>query len=131
VPAKTGMKRDAGEDPGIAAILSHPCLYAPSYRAITFRKSILPGIFERFNIRDAVRTVMEYADVKKWVIFFVGILVAIVIANALSNILMAYTGVTGWMEFVISFVLYAGLFFAILYLMERFLGIEFFGFGRQ
>lgn len=74
---------------------------------------------------------MEYADVKKWVIFFVGILVAIVIANALSNILMAYTGITGWMEFVISFVLYAALFFAILYLMERFLGIEFFGFGRQ
>lgn len=73
---------------------------------------------------------MEYADVKKWVIFFIGILVAIVIANALSNILMAYTGITGWMEFVVSFILYAALFFAILYLMERFLGIEFFGFGR-
>jgi len=74
---------------------------------------------------------MEYADVKKWVIFFIGILVAIVIADALSKIIMAYTNFTDWMEFVISFVLYAALFFAILYLMERFLGIEFFGFGRQ
>lgn len=31
---------------------------------------------------------MEFADVKKWVIFFLGILVAIIIADALSNIVM-------------------------------------------
>jgi hypothetical protein len=73
---------------------------------------------------------MDSADIKKWVIFFAGILVAIIIANALSNIIMSYTGITGWVEFLVSFVLYAGLFFGILYLMERFLGIEFFGFSR-
>ncbi|WP_292368756.1 hypothetical protein [Methanoregula sp. UBA64] len=73
---------------------------------------------------------MDSAEIKKWVIFFAGILVAIIIANALSNIIMSYTGITGWVEFLVSFVLYAGLFFGILYLMERFLGIEFFGFNR-
>lgn len=73
---------------------------------------------------------MEFADVKKWVVFFLGILVAIVIANALSNIIMAYTNMTGWVEFVISFVLYAVLFFAILYAVEKITGIEFFGFNR-
>lgn len=73
---------------------------------------------------------MEFADVKKWVVFFLGILVAIVIANALSNIIMAYTNMTGWVEFVISFVLYAVLFFAILYAIEKTTGIEFFGFNR-
>lgn len=75
-------------------------------------------------------TRMDSAEIKKWVIFFAGILVAIIIANALSNIIMSYTGITGWEEFLVSFVLYAGLFFGILYLMERFLGIEFFGFNR-
>jgi uncharacterized protein HemY len=73
---------------------------------------------------------MESAEVKKWVIFFLGILCAIIIANALSNLIMAYSGMNGWMNFVVSFVLYAVLFFAILYLLEKLLGIEFFGFGR-
>jgi uncharacterized protein HemY len=74
--------------------------------------------------------IMEFADVKKWVIFFLGILCAIVIANALSNLIMTYTAISGWVNFVVSFVLYALFFFAILYLLEKMLGIEFFGFGR-
>jgi len=73
---------------------------------------------------------MDSAEIKKWVIFFAGILVAIIIAIALSNIIMSYTGITGCVEFLVSFVLYAGLFFGILYLMERFLGINFFDFKR-
>lgn len=73
---------------------------------------------------------MDSADIKKWVIFFLGILVAIIIANWLSNVIVAYAGMTGWMNFVVSFVLYAVLFFAILYAMEKLFGIEFFGFGR-
>lgn len=74
---------------------------------------------------------MEFADVKKWVIFFLGILVAIIIADALSNIVMNYSGLTGWVNFVIDFVLYAVFFFAILYVLEKVVGIEFFGFGRE
>jgi hypothetical protein len=43
---------------------------------------------------------------------------------------MSYTGIAGWVEILVSFVLYAALFFGILYLMERFLGINFFDFKR-
>jgi hypothetical protein len=73
---------------------------------------------------------MDSAVIKKWVIFFLGILVAIIIANWLSNLIMAYAGMTGWVNFVVSFVLYAAFFFAILYALEKVFGIEFFGFGR-
>jgi hypothetical protein len=73
---------------------------------------------------------MDFAVVKKWGIFFLGILCAIIIANWLSNLIMVYIPMTGWIGFVVSFILYAVLFFAILYLLEKFLGIEFFGFGR-
>jgi len=73
---------------------------------------------------------MEFSDVKKWIVFFLGILCAIVIANALSNILMGYSGINGWPNFVVGFVLYAVFFFAILYILEKLLGIEFFGIGR-
>ena len=45
---------------------------------------------------------MEFADVKKWVIFFLGILCAIIIANALSNLIMEYTAITGWVNFVVE-----------------------------
>jgi hypothetical protein len=73
---------------------------------------------------------MEFAVVKKWVIFFLGILVAIIIANALSNLIVADAGMTGWINLVVSFVLYAVIFFALLYVMEKLFGIEFFGLGR-
>jgi len=85
-------------------------------------RDLIPG--------DAYGTGMDSADIKKWVVFFLGILVAIIIANAVSNIIMSYTGITGWVEILVSFVLYAALFFGILYLMERFLGINFFDFKR-
>ena len=73
---------------------------------------------------------MDSAAIKKWVIFFLGILIAIIIANWLSTMIVAYTGMTGWMNLVVGFVLYAVLFFGILYAMEKLFGIEFFGFGR-
>ncbi|MFZ0005185.1 MAG: hypothetical protein WCC86_08225 [Methanoregula sp.] len=73
---------------------------------------------------------MDFVEVKKWIIFFLGILCAIVIANALSNMIMNNSGVTGWVNFVVNFILYAVFFFAILYVMEKLLGIDFFGFGR-
>ncbi len=73
---------------------------------------------------------MEFAEVKKWVFFFLGILCAIIISDNLSNLITNYSGLTGWVNFVISFVLYAVFFFAILYVLEKLVGIEFFGFGR-
>ena len=74
---------------------------------------------------------MEYATVKKWALFFIGILCAIVIADALSNVIVSATGITGWANFLINFLLYAVFFFAILYIIERIFHIEFFGFGRE
>jgi hypothetical protein len=38
---------------------------------------------------------MDFAPVKKWVVFFIGILCAIVIADAFSNLLVSLTGMDG------------------------------------
>jgi multisubunit Na+/H+ antiporter MnhE subunit len=74
---------------------------------------------------------MDFAAVKKWAVFFIGILCAIVIADALSNVLVSATGMSGWMKFLVSFILYAVFFFAILYALEKIFQIEFFGFWRE
>ena len=74
---------------------------------------------------------MDYATVKKWALFFIGILCAIVIADALSNVIVSAAGITGWMNFLINFLLYAAFFFAILYVIEKIFHIEFFGFWRE
>jgi multisubunit Na+/H+ antiporter MnhE subunit len=74
---------------------------------------------------------MDLAPVRKWAVFFIGILCAIVIADALSNVLVSATGISGWMKFLVSFILYAVFFFAILYALEKIFQIEFFGFWRE
>jgi uncharacterized protein HemY len=74
---------------------------------------------------------MDFAPVKKWAVFFIGILCAIVIADALSNVIVSATGMVGWMKFLVSFILYAVFFFAILYALEKIFRIEFFGFWRE
>lgn len=74
---------------------------------------------------------MDSATIKKWVMFFLGILIAIIIADQLSRIVMKFTGLTGGAEFVVSFILYAAFFFGIIYAIEKIFGIEYFGFGRE
>jgi hypothetical protein len=74
---------------------------------------------------------MDLAPVKKWAIFFIGILCAIVFADALATVLVAFAGIEGWMKFLVNFILYAVFFFAILYVMEKVFSIEFFGFGKE
>ena len=74
---------------------------------------------------------MDYAVVKKWLIFFAGILCAIIIADALANLIVGMAGMTGTVRFLVNFILYAAIFFAVLYAIEKLLGIEFFGFGRN
>jgi len=74
---------------------------------------------------------MDWSKVQKWLVFFAGILCAILIADAVSNFIVNAAGITGWAKFVITFILYAGLFFAILYILEKLFHIEFFGFGRE
>ena len=74
---------------------------------------------------------MEVATIKKWTLFFLGILCAIMIAEALSTLLVSAAGISGWMKFLANFILYAAFFFAILYVMERIFHIKFFGFRRE
>jgi uncharacterized protein HemY len=74
---------------------------------------------------------MDYATVKKWATFFIGILCAIVIADRLSNVIVSAAGIVGWMNFLVNFLLYAVFFFAILYIIEKIFHIEFFGFSRK
>jgi hypothetical protein len=74
---------------------------------------------------------MDMAVVKKWAIFFISILVAILIADRLSTIIIATTGFTGVVQFLLSFILYAVLFFAILYVIQKVFKVDFFGFYRE
>jgi ABC-type transport system involved in cytochrome bd biosynthesis fused ATPase/permease subunit len=74
---------------------------------------------------------MDLSAVIKWVTFFAGILCAIIIADVISNMIVGFAGITGPVQLLVGFVLYAVLFFVVLYLMEKLLGIEFFGFGRS
>ena len=72
---------------------------------------------------------MDTAVIKKWTIFFIGILCAILIANFLSNEIVAIANLTGTAGFIIGFVLYALFFFGVLYLIEKTTGIVFFRFS--
>jgi hypothetical protein len=72
---------------------------------------------------------MDSATVKKWVLFFIGILCAILIANTLSNAIVAAVQLTGPAGFIIGFVLYAVFFFGVLYGIEKITGILFFRFS--
>ncbi|WAC05826.1 MAG: hypothetical protein OS112_04150 [Methanoregula sp.] len=74
---------------------------------------------------------MDFKTVKKWVVFFAGILAAIIIADWLSNLIVTAAGIGGWPRFLVSFILYAVLFFAILYGIEKIFGISFFGINRD
>jgi hypothetical protein len=72
---------------------------------------------------------MNSADIKKWAVFFAGILCAILVADAISNAIVAVTRLTGPAGLIFSFVLYAVIFFGILYAIEKITGITFFSFS--
>ena len=74
---------------------------------------------------------MESATVKRWVLFFAGILGAVLLADALSTILIAATGLEGSMKLLAGFILYALLFFGILYAIQKIFHFEFFSFWRD
>ncbi|PKL68439.1 MAG: hypothetical protein CVV30_11040 [Methanomicrobiales archaeon HGW-Methanomicrobiales-1] len=74
---------------------------------------------------------MDISLVRKWAVFFIGILCSILIADYLSNAIIAVTGLSGWVRLVVSFILYAVLFFGILYIIEKSFNIRFFDFGKN
>jgi len=74
---------------------------------------------------------METGSIKKVIILVIGILVAFLIANALANIVVMLSGLTGAAGMVLSFVVYAVLFFFVLHLLQKYAHIVFFGFDRE
>jgi hypothetical protein len=74
---------------------------------------------------------MDIAPVRNLVVLFVTLLCAIVISRFLSVIVLAALGLSGIGAFIAGFVLYAIVFFGVLYLFERFAGVRVFRFGRE
>lgn len=74
---------------------------------------------------------MDISSVRKWAGFFIGILCSILIADTLSNAIVTASGLNGWIKFIVSFVLYAVMFFGILYAIEKILDIRFFDFFHE
>jgi hypothetical protein len=95
---------------------------------LVFKKCVARIKFFEVLIVWAPTLTMDFAPVKKWGIFFLGILCAIVLADALATVLVESAGIAGWIKFLVNFVLYAVFFFAILYVLEKIFHIRFFGF---
>ncbi len=74
---------------------------------------------------------MESRAIKKWLVVFCGILAAIVVADLLSNFIVSAAGITGWSRFLMSFIIFAVLFFFLLHAIERIFGIRFFSMNRD
>jgi hypothetical protein len=71
---------------------------------------------------------MDLSTLKRAGTLILVLLCAILVATALSNIIMSALGLSGVVAFVMGFIVYAVLFFGVLYLFERFLGITIFHF---
>jgi len=74
---------------------------------------------------------METGSIKKVITLVIGILVAFLIANALANIVVMLSGLKGAAGMVLSFIVYAVLFFFVLHLLQKYAHIVFFGFDRE
>lgn len=75
--------------------------------------------------------IMDMSSVRKWAVFFICILCSILIADTLSNAIVTAMGLNGWIKFIVSFVLYAVMFFGILYAIEKIFGVRFFDFMQE
>jgi hypothetical protein len=73
---------------------------------------------------------MDFSTVKKWVVFFIGILCTIVIADFLAVAIVSALGIGGWIGFLINFVLYAVFFFGVLYAFERIFRVDYFSWRK-
>jgi hypothetical protein len=72
---------------------------------------------------------MDPESVKRGVVLFLGIVCAVLIADALSEIIVPLTGVTGTAASILHLLVYAGILFGVIYLLKRFAGIDIFRFG--
>lgn len=69
--------------------------------------------------------------VRRWGVIILGILCAYFIADILAYMLVRLTGLSGPAQFIAGFVIYAVLFFAVLYIIQRLTGTVFFDFMNR
>jgi len=74
---------------------------------------------------------MDAGSGKKFLTILAGVLIAYVIASALSNAVVVLAGLRGAAGGIVSFVVYAVIFFAMLHILQKYAHIVFFGFGRE
>jgi O-antigen/teichoic acid export membrane protein len=74
---------------------------------------------------------MQMQSAKKVITLVVGILIAFLIANVLTNVVVILSGLKGAAGMVVSFVVYAVVFFFVLHLLEKYAHFVFFGFDRE
>jgi hypothetical protein len=74
---------------------------------------------------------METGSIKKIITLLVGILIAFLIADVLSNTVVLLSGLKGAAGMVVSFVVYAVIFFVVLHILEKYAHIVIFGFDRE
>jgi D-alanyl-lipoteichoic acid acyltransferase DltB (MBOAT superfamily) len=72
---------------------------------------------------------MDPESVKRGVVLFLGIVSAVLIADALSEMIVPLTRVTGAAASILHLLVYAGILFGVIYLLKRFAGIDIFRFG--
>ena len=71
---------------------------------------------------------MDISSVKRGATLIVVLICAILVANLVSNLLMNLFGLGGIPGFIAGFIVYAAIFFGVLYLFERVFGIRIFHF---
>jgi hypothetical protein len=74
---------------------------------------------------------MQTGSIKRTVTLIAGLLVAFLIASALSDAIIVLTGLKGTPGLIVSFFLYVLIFLAVLQLLGRYAHIVFFGFDRE
>lgn len=71
---------------------------------------------------------MDLATVQRIIILIIGFVIAYLTAEILSSIIVRALGLTGAAMFIVSLILWAAIFFAVISLLQRVLSISFFDF---
>jgi hypothetical protein len=72
---------------------------------------------------------MDPESVKRGIVLVLGIVSAVLIADALSEIIIPFTGITGALASILHLLVYAGILFMVIFVLKKFAGIDIFGFG--
>jgi membrane glycosyltransferase len=74
---------------------------------------------------------MDMGSVRRWIVLFLTILGAILVADAVSTGIVRRAGLQGMTAYIINFILYAAMLFAAFFILKKYGHIDIFGFGRS